>query len=174
MSEPTAPAQEATVPAPAAETDPTARLAILEKELADTRKEAAKYRTTLRQQEQTQQEAEAKRLQEQGDFKALYEAEQTKAAELAAAVARFELTQKQHSVARELGLPLDLADRLRGDTPAEIKADAERLLAALKVLTPPAGATPAVPATNPAAARGQTPAFDPKNPPRLDSITWKK
>ena len=179
MTEPTAPAQEAPAPAPVVDADPSARLAILERELKEARSEAAKYRTTLRSKEQEKADEDAKRLKEQGDFKALYEAEQTKAADLAAAVARYEATQRQHAIARELGLPLELADRLRGDTPAELKADAQKLLELLKVQSTPVVAAPAPTApttapTNPAATRTNTPAFDPKNPPRLSDIQWKK
>jgi len=51
----------------------------LRAELEAARKEAAKYRTQLRQTERQATEAEAKRLAEQGEYKALYEAAKGKA-----------------------------------------------------------------------------------------------
>lgn len=168
---PTVPATEAAPPESAA-----ARLAILEKEVADARKEAAKYRTTLRQQEQAQEEAARKQAEEQGEFKRLYEETQAKLTALAAEAEAAKLTALRLQVASELGLPQGLAERLRGTTPAEIKADADALLAAIRAAAPApaAGAAPApIPATNPATGRGAPAAFDPRNPPRLDSISWK-
>jgi hypothetical protein len=64
-------------------------------------------------------------------------------------------------------------------TPLETYAS-EQWAAFLPALRPaaPAGqaAAPNTGATNPAASRGQTPqtAIDPKNPPRLSSISWKQ
>ena len=51
----------------------------LRAELEAARKEAAKYRTQLRQQEKAAAEADAKRMAEQGEYKALYESVRAKA-----------------------------------------------------------------------------------------------
>ena len=48
-------------------------------ELEAARKEAARYRTQLRQQEKAAAEADAKRMAEQGEYKALYESVRAKA-----------------------------------------------------------------------------------------------
>lgn len=168
-------------PAPAAETPPAAapavvaddavsRLALIEKELKEARQEAAKYRTTLRSQEQAQADAEAKRLQEAGEFKALYEKEQQSRAALEAQVAQAQRQQLQLDAAIAAGLPVSMAARLMGATADELAADAKALAEHFKVTPPSTGPS------NPAAQRGQTQvaAFDPKNPPRLSSYDWKK
>ncbi len=51
----------------------------LRAELEAARKEAAKYRTQLRQTEKAATDAEARRLAEQGEYKSLYEAAKAKA-----------------------------------------------------------------------------------------------
>ena len=51
----------------------------LRAELEAARKEAAKYRTQLRQSEKTAADAETRRLAEQGEYKALYESVKAKA-----------------------------------------------------------------------------------------------
>jgi hypothetical protein len=176
MSDPVVPAQEAPVTTPVVGDDASVRLAILEKELKDARSEAAKYRTTLRAQEAAQSEAKKKQDEEQGNFKALYEQAQADAQKAAALVAQYEARSRQQQIASELGLPPQLADRLRGDTPAELKADAQTLLDLIKAQTPPAGVVqaPILSPTNPPSTRQATAAFDPKNPPRLSDVQWKK
>lgn len=52
----------------------------------------------------------------------------------------------RRAVAAELGLPSDLAERLRGDDEDELKADAEALKALLAPTPPTEPAAPAVPA----------------------------
>lgn len=168
-------------PAPAAETPPvvapaaaaddaTARLALIEKELKEARQEAAKYRTTLRSQEQAQADAEATRLKEAGEFKVLFEKEQAARAELEGKVAAATRAQLQLDACLSAGLPPSMAARLMGATAEELAADAKTLAEQFKVTPPSTGPS------NPAAQRGATPppaAFDPKNPPRLSSIEWK-
>jgi len=51
----------------------------LRAELEAARKEAAKYRTQLRQSEKTAADAETRRLTEQGEYKALYQSVKAKA-----------------------------------------------------------------------------------------------
>ena len=86
-------------------------------------------------------DADARAMAEQGKFEQLYkqtqtelEAERQRAASAALAVTR-------RDVAARLNVPVALADRLRGDTPEEIEADAKQLMAALpKSGTPSANA----------------------------------
>lgn len=155
-------------PAPVAD-DAAARLTILEKELAEARKDAAKYRTTLRSQELAQADAEATRLKESGEFKALYEKEQLARVALETQVAAQTHAQHQLAAALAAGLAPSMASRLVGTTPEELAADAKTLAEHFKIAPPSLGST------NPATSRGQQPAapFDPKHPPRLSSIDWK-
>lgn len=147
----------------------TPDLDALKRELSEARKEAAKYRTSLRSQEQQQQDAEAQRLKEAGEFKALYEKEQQARADLEARVAAAERKAMQQEAAQVAGLPASMAARLVGATAEELAADAKALAEMMRVPPPNPGAT------NPAAQRGQqqTAAIDPKRPPRLSDILWK-
>lgn len=54
----------------------------------------------------------------------------------------YETKENKRKIAQEVGLPLELADRIRGETPEEMKADAQTLLA----VVPKA---PKISATNP-------------------------
>jgi len=158
--DPKAEAQEAT----------GADLESLRKELADARKEAAKYRTSLRAQEAAKEQAEKAELEKQGEYKKLLEQEQAERTKLAAEMATLQRKTLQHEAAAAAGLPLDLAARLIGETADELLADAQAMAKRLA----PTGA-PATGATNPAAKRTDKPEpIDPKNPPRLSSIQWKK
>lgn len=161
---------EQPVAAPAAAADDAAtRLTALEKELKEARSEAAKYRTTLRSQEQAQADAEKAQLQEQGKYKDLLEKEQAARLALEAQVTAATHKQQQLDAAIAAGLPPSMAHRLVGSTAEELAADATALAAIVKP------GAPAMSATNPAAQRGATPPapFDPKNPPTLHSIEWK-
>ena len=73
----------------------------LRAELEAARKEAARYRTQLRQQERAAQEAEAKRLAEQGEYKALYEAARAKAEAADALQERLDAITAQAQAANE-------------------------------------------------------------------------
>lgn len=117
------------------------RLARLEHELTETRKEAAKYRTTLRSQEQQQQDAQRKAAEESGQFKTLYEQSQQKIAELERTQAAQAQADARRKAARDAGLSEDLADRLRGETPEELLADAKALAKRLQPAAPSTGAT---------------------------------
>lgn len=155
-------------PAPVAD-DAAARLTILEKELTEARKDAAKYRTSLRTQETAQEAAAAAALVEQGKFKELYEKEQLARVALEAEVAKTTHGQAQLAAAIAAGLAPAMASRLVGVTAEELAADAKILADHFKVVPPSTGAS------NPANQRGNPSpaAFDPKNPPRLSSIDWK-
>jgi hypothetical protein len=156
-------------PAPVADVTSPLDLDALKKELADARKEAAKYRTTLRTQETAQEAAAAAALVEQGQFKALYEKEQLARVALEAQVALATHGQAQLAAAIAAGLAPSMANRLIGTTPEELAADAKALAEHFKV------APPSIGSSNPANNRGQqqAAAFDPKHPPRLSSIDWK-
>jgi predicted RNase H-like HicB family nuclease len=67
------------------------------------------------------------------------------AQELEAKVRQLEISRLQHDIAAKVGLPSVLADRLRGETPEELEADAKLLLEA----QPKQKATPNAGATNP-------------------------
>lgn len=161
-------------PAPVADvTSPALDLETLRKELSDARKEAAKYRTTLRTQETAQEAAAAASLIEQGKFKELYEKEQAARtvleAQVAQAAAATLTATLQLAAATAAGLSPSMASRLVGTTPEELAADAKTLAELFKIAPPSTGAS------NPATSRGQQQpaAFDPKHPPRLSSIDWK-
>lgn len=65
--------------------------------------------------------------------------------ELEAKVRQLEISRLQHDIAAKVGLPNVLADRLKGETPEELEADAKLLLEA----QPKQKATPNIGATNP-------------------------
>lgn len=165
-------------PAGATTTEPAAvetseqKAARLERELADTRKEAAAYRTKLRAEETAKAEAERKAAEEQGEFKKLYEGAQAKLVELEAARTKAEREQLLARIASEAGLDATLAERLRGEDEAALRADAAALAAHLKPAAPTSAGSPANGARS---ANAAAPAFDPKNPPRLsDPANWKR
>jgi hypothetical protein len=60
-----------------------------------------------------------------------YETLKAANAEQAATIQRYERAETQRKVASEVGIPPDLAGRIAGNTEAEMKADAQTLLAAL-------------------------------------------
>jgi alanyl-tRNA synthetase len=166
-----APAGDAPKPEETAETA-EARLARLERDLADARKEAAKYRTSLRAEETAKAEAERKAAEEQGQFKSLYEKTQAELKALQDAAAARERADLLRAVAKEAGLDESLADRLRGDDEAALRADAKALAERVKPAAPTGAGSPANGARS---ANSAAPAFDPKNPPRLsDPGLWKR
>lgn len=64
----------------------------------------------------------------------------TKVADLEAKIKKYENDSAKRKIATEMGLPLQLADRLTGDDEAAWKKDAEALKALLKQPEPPVGA----------------------------------
>lgn len=68
-----------------------------------------------------------------------------RAQELEAKVRQLEISRLQHDIAAKVGLPSVLADRLKGETPEELEADAKLLLEA----QPKQKAAPNTGATNP-------------------------
>jgi multidrug efflux pump subunit AcrA (membrane-fusion protein) len=73
----------------------------LRAELEAARKEAAKYRTQLRQTEKAVTDAEAKRLAEQGEYRTLYESVKAKADERDALQERLDAITAQAQAANE-------------------------------------------------------------------------
>lgn len=86
-------------------------------------------------------DAERKAAEEQGEWKKLAEQYKTEAEVERQRAASAALAVTRRDVAARLNVPVALADRLRGDTPEEIEADAKQLMAALpKSGTPSANA----------------------------------
>jgi hypothetical protein len=117
------------------------------------------------QQGKAAEEAQAAALKEQGDFRKLYEQEQSKAATLEAALKAKERAELLRKAAKAGGLDPDdddLLSRLRGETEDELTDDAKKLAARLAPkATEPAqqrgtGTPRTIPATRPAAATGPT------------------
>ena len=78
------------------------------------------------------------------------------AQELEAKVRQLEISRLQHDIAAKVGLPSVLADRLKGETPEELEADAKLLLEA----QPKQKAAPNLGATNPGDKSTQTETFE--------------
>lgn len=82
------------------------------------------------------EETKRKQAEEQGQFKALYEQEQKKREEAEAKVAQAERAALISRVAGKHHLPEEMHDRLRGETEAELEADAKKMAALLKPKAP--------------------------------------
>lgn len=76
---------------------------------------------------EAEQERRNAELQEQGNFKALYEAEQGKVQALEGEIAALKLNETKRAIAAKHGLSDTLADRLQGATDAELEEDAKKL-----------------------------------------------
>lgn len=120
-----------------------AEAAKLRKELADTRKEAAKHRTDLRKVQADAAQAEQDKAKEQGNFKALYEAEQKTVSERDARIVELESQIKgaEHAslraqVAQKYKLPVDLTDLIQGDDEAALEGSAKVLAKHVRVDAP--------------------------------------
>ena len=85
-------------------------------------------------------DAERKAAEEQGEWKKLAEQYKTDAESSAAKAKAAELAVLRRDIATKLNVPALLADRLRGETPEDIEADAKLLLAGLPKTTPTANA----------------------------------
>jgi hypothetical protein len=99
--------------------------------------------------EKAKQDAEAKALADQGNYKTLYEKAQKEAADALERATKLERAALQAQVATKTGLPAALASRLMGDTEADMEADARSMLAALP--------KPAAPNINSAPGNGGAP-----------------
>lgn len=94
------------------------------KQLEKANREAAKYRTQLRDLEPLAEKARELEEAQKSEQQKLAEAQQ--AAEERASRAESELLRMRVAVKHEL--PAELADRLRGDTEEDLEEDAKRLL----------------------------------------------
>lgn len=161
--------QTGTQAAPANETT-EAKLARLEAEAAETRREAASYRKRLREREQAdeaaQRDAQAAQeaaLAEQGRFRDLYEAEKAKTAQattLAETVARYEATLLKHAAALADGVPDAVKTLLAKMSPADqvdwLIDNRASLVSAPAPPTPPTPPRGTPPGSRPAAQRPLT------------------
>lgn len=86
-----------------------------------------------------------------------------RAQELEVKVRQLEISRLQHDIAAKVGLPAILADRLKGETPEELEADAKLLLEA----QPKQKAAPNTGATNPGGSAKTEPDFD------VEHARWK-
>jgi len=80
-------------------------------------------------------DAERKAAEEAGEFKKLYEGTVAKLQEAEQRATAASLAVTRRDIAAKLNVPSALADRLRGDTPEDIEADAKQLLAQLPKAT---------------------------------------
>lgn len=81
--------------------------------------------------EKARADAERKAAEETGQYKALYEKQQTELAAAKAEAHAAKLRGLRRDVAAKVNLPAALAERLQGETEDELEADAKALLAAL-------------------------------------------
>jgi len=147
MPEQTTPAGETPPAAPQAQSDLSAELEKTRLALKAANKEAADRRKRLDELEAAETKRKEGEMSEVDKLtKRLTEAEaKLKAKERADA---------QRAVSEKVGLPLAFAERLQGETPEELEADAKKLLEAL----PKAPKQPNINPTNPGGAeRGETP-----------------
>lgn len=78
-----------------------------------------------------EREAEAKRLEEQGEYRALLEKERAESAALQAKLKQVELDRMREKVAAKHKLPEPLAERLKGESEEELEKDAKSILQSL-------------------------------------------
>lgn len=123
--------------------------------VGDLRKENAAHRKKAKSAEQAAQEAEEARLAEERKWQELAE---KRAKERDKALAQLEaekLARMRQEVAQAAGLPVEMAERLQGETREKLEADAKKL----KDLMPESPSTPGAP-TGPRRGAPKTPAPD--------------
>ena len=81
--------------------------------------------------EKAKAEAERKAAEQQGEYQKLYETEKAQREATEQRAAALELAAMRREVADRLGVPAALVNRLQGDTPEALEADAKALMAAL-------------------------------------------
>jgi hypothetical protein len=91
---------------------------------------------------------ESKAAEEQGEYKKLYEDLQTRHRELEADLAERDLNDRKRDIARRVGLPDALVDRIRGETEDEMEADAMAMAALVKTPAEEEPETPEAPDTD--------------------------
>lgn len=100
-------------------------------------------------------DAERKAAEEQGEWKKLAEQYKTEAEAERQRATAASLAVTRRDIGARLNVPAALVDRLRGDTPEEIEADAKQLVAALP--------KPGTPTANAGSGSRQTGAVDSRN-----------
>jgi hypothetical protein len=108
----------------------------LRKENAATRVKLNDFEKATEAERKKTEEAQRKAAEEQGNFKALYEGEQKKSADLTAENAKLKRDAAIKDVVREFELPDSAVKFIAGETPEEMKESAKELKAL-------AGQTPA-------------------------------
>lgn len=124
-------------------------------EIQALRQENAEHRKAKKSAEAAAQEAERTRLAEQGQYQKLYEEANAQLQQLRDELKASQVAALRSKVASELGIPPQLAERLRGETEEEMKQDAESLKAVIPQPsasgTQPKQTTVGVPGGRPAA-----------------------
>lgn len=93
--------------------------------------ELKRYKAEQSKLAKAQEEQARKAAEEQGKFKELYEEAQRKIAEAETRAKQLEMQALRAKVAKTVGIPDVLANRLVGETEEELEADAKTLLATL-------------------------------------------
>ena len=87
--------------------------------------------------QKAREEGERKAAEEQGQYQKLYEAERAKATAAEQRARELELASLRRDAAAKFALPAKLAERLKGETPEELEADAKAIAADLPKPTAP-------------------------------------
>lgn len=128
------PQAEGQAPAPSAgtqNTDTSVEHMIPKSRFDELNREFKALKAKLEADEQAKEAAEAQRLKEQGEWKALAERAQAELEATKAQARSLELSMLRKDIAARVGLPAVLVDRLQGETPETIEADAKKLLESL-------------------------------------------
>jgi hypothetical protein len=99
--------------------------------LKDVNAEAKKHRLDAQTQAKAKTDAENARLVEEGKYKELFEKQQAELTKAQADAKAATLRILRRDAASAAGLPVELADRLIGESEAELLADAKTMLAHL-------------------------------------------
>lgn len=136
--------EAAAVPATPAPTFTTEQQAHIDRLIADRlKREREKQQAAV---DKARSDAEAKALEQQGEYKALYEKAQADAQAAADKLARMELDQLRRDAAQAAGIP-QLWQRLQGETADDLAADATALAAFVAPAQPANGQRTATPPT---------------------------
>lgn len=130
---------QATAPAEAKNTDTqqTAEHMIPKSRFDEVNAELKRLKAQSTAETKQREAAEAERMKEAGEFKALYEKAQAVAQAAEAKAKALELATMQRQAADDVGLPPMWADRIRGETFEDMQADARALSAAMPKPTVP-------------------------------------
>jgi|GEM_PF-2114477 len=123
---------------------------------AEINKKLRAAEAKLKKLEDEQRAAEEAKMKEQGNYKSLLEQRENELKTL-------RLEKERLRVATAKGLPVELADRLQGETAEELEADADKLLALLKVKPQ----TPGVPPPSSGGSPSDKPDFSKMTPAQI-------